>query len=147
MPSQTIFYSNLDRPLAEAPQEEQSDNAWAEFQQLMSQPKQPVITNRIKPMRVTLSVIIQYCGLHGRVCPNPTEWSNFYMLLEQSAQASTQKPPPPPISNLSWSTISPRTKRMCFHAHIEWFNQHHLLDAAADFLVNLHESQWLHMQA
>jgi len=147
MPSQTIFYSSLDRPLAENPLEEQSEDAWDEFQQLMSQRNPSAPSHRIKPMRVTHSVILQYCGLHGRVCPNPAEWSDFYTLLEQLADSSAKIPPPPPVSNISWSTISPRTKRMCFHAHIEWFYHQNLLDAAADFLVNLREAQWLHMQA
>lgn len=148
MPSQPTFYSSLDRPLIDSPLEEQSETAWAEFQDLMSQPQSPPpAVTRIKPMRVTLHVLFQYCELHGRICPTPTEWMAFYSLIEDLADGSTEIPPPPPVSTLSWSTISPRTKRMCFHAHIEWFQQHNLLESAADFLVNLQESQWLHMEA
>ena len=147
MSTNPIIYTSLDRPLAAAPSEEQSESAWAEFQHLAAQPAAAPRQIRIKPLRVTLQALIQYCALHGRVCPNQLEWSSLFSSMEEIIGKEADSPPPPPVSQLSWSTVSQRTKRMCFHAHIEWFYKNNRLDEAADFLVNLSESQWMHMEA
>lgn len=146
MSSQPVLYSSLDRPLVDIPLEDQSESAWDEFQELMSLPTLTSPIVNIEPMPVTHHALLQYCQLHGRLYPAPQEWADLYSLMEDISNGHVTMPPPPPVSNLSWSTISPRTKRMCFHAHIEWFHQCDLLDSAASFLVNLQESQWVHME-
>ena len=99
-------------------------------------------------MSETPDQLIAYCQENGRVCPQPSLWNDFWMMLPNRREGSVSEggwEPPVPLILGAWWDAHDNTKRSRLEQHIRWAEQHNALEQASAFLRGLVESEWHHL--
>ena len=96
----------------------------------------------------TVDQLISYCQENRRVCPQPSFWNDFWMMLPNRRESSESEggwEPPAPLILGAWWDAHDNTKRSRLEQHIRWAHQHNGLELASAFLRGLKESEWHHL--
>ena len=91
--------------------------------------------------------LLEYVSSAGRVCPQPPTWNALWQLLRDRTPREIHRDPSPPLILAAWWGTSDQQKRERLRHHIEWAEQHDLIDEADQFLRGLDENQWHHERA
>ena len=94
---------------------------------------------------VTLDAILDEATKNNRVCPQPQKWQALYYLLPGTTRVGGGYQPAAPLILASWWGTPPKQKMNRLREHIEWAADHEGLELIHRFLVDLPESNWLHI--
>ena len=79
--------------------------------------------------------LLDYCGLHGRICPAPEAWNRLWEML--CARSPDRRPPMPPAS-----TEPGNSRKWALVDHLLWSEQLGTLGEVEQFLRRLNADQW-----
>ena len=88
--------------------------------------------------------LIAHCRLKGRICPQPNQWHDLWLVLVEHAEAADGQPPKPLILGAWWET-SDADKQGRFREHLDWAEQVDCLVHVLTFLEALEEADWHHV--
>lgn len=91
-----------------------------------------------------IAELVKHARSDGRVCPLPPKWNALWQVLSSARTGTGSEKPPPPLILAAWHETTDEEKRRRVREQLLWANDNRILEAAADFLMNLPESQWHH---
>jgi hypothetical protein len=86
--------------------------------------------------------LVRYCRENGRVCPMPDQWAAFWEMLPNPTRIG--EGPALPLILGGWHAPA-LLKMLRLKEHIDWADQHGVLDEVDKFLRSLPESEWAHL--
>lgn len=89
--------------------------------------------------------LVRYCSENKRVCPMPSQWSALWEMLPNRKRAGTGWEPALPLILGAWYETPALPKMLRLKEHIDWAEQHGVLDEVDKFLRSLTESEWAHI--
>jgi hypothetical protein len=89
--------------------------------------------------------LLRYCQEKGRVCPMPDQWNALYEMLPDQRRVGGSWQPALPLILGAWHHTRARLKILRLEEHIDWADQHGVLDEVDRFLRSLPESEWAHI--
>ncbi|MCD4813430.1 hypothetical protein K8S19_07045 [bacterium] len=89
--------------------------------------------------------LVNYCKEKGRVCPVPMKWKEVWELLPNKNRKGSSWEPSLPLILAAWYDTPAILKMIRLKEHINWAEQHGVLDEISFFLRNLSESDWFHI--
>jgi len=89
--------------------------------------------------------LVQYCQENGRVCPMPSQWNATWEMLPNRARIGGSWEPAIPLILGAWHNTPALLKMLRLKEHIDWADQHGVLDEVDKFLRSLPESEWAHL--
>lgn len=92
----------------------------------------------------TAASLIEYCREGNRVCPKPTYWNELWEMLPNRIRIGAGWEPSLPLILGAWWETSSKEKALRLETHIQWAEEHGVLDAVSDFLRSLPEWDWHH---
>lgn len=89
--------------------------------------------------------LVGYYREQGRFCPQPNYWN----LLWEMLPSRKQKPsggwvPALPLILAAWGHTSGLEKMLRLREHIQWADEHGVIDEVDAYLRSLTEEQWFH---
>ena len=75
----------------------------------------------------------------------PRQWNALWEMLPNRKRGGAGWEPPPPLILAAWYDAPAITKMVRLREHIEWAEQHNVLEQVGRFLRSLPESQWAHV--
>jgi hypothetical protein len=90
--------------------------------------------------------LVQYCQENGRVCPMPSQWDALWEMLPNRKRAASGSEPALPLILGAWQNAPALLKMLRLKEHIDWADQHGVLDEVDKFLRSLPESEWAHFR-
>lgn len=93
-----------------------------------------------------LDALLQYAGEKDRVCPVPLRWDELWKMLPDRRRERSDWEPPLPLILGAWWHTSNLDKIVRLRVHIEWANEHGVLEQVDSFLRGLPESDWHHLK-
>lgn len=97
----------------------------------------------VKEMSKKLDDLLEYVCSEGRVCPMPIKWKELWDKLPNKKRNDVGgwDPNLPLILSVWWEVPSlPKTLRL--QEHIEYANEHGVLDEIDEFIRNLDKNDW-----
>ena len=89
--------------------------------------------------------LVIYCKELGRFCPQPNYWNQLWELLPGRMQKSSGGwVPALPLILAAWWHTSGLDKMLRLHEHIQWADEHGVIDEVDVYLRSLTEEQWFH---
>jgi hypothetical protein len=89
--------------------------------------------------------LLRYSREKKRVCPMPSQWNALWEMLPNRKRAGGDWEPPLPLILAAWHDIPANLKMLRLEEHINWAEQHDVLDEVGKFLRSLPESKWAHI--
>ena len=89
--------------------------------------------------------LISYSRERQRVCPQPKHWQTLWEMLPRRHRIAGRWKPPPPLILAAWHYASDDEKMERLAEHLEWAERHGRIVAVAEFLRNLSETDWHHV--
>lgn len=89
--------------------------------------------------------LVRYCRENRRVCPMPPQWNALWEMLPNRTRVGGGWEPALPLILAAWHEASALAKMMRLKEHIDWAEQHGVLDEVDKFLRSLSESEWAHL--
>jgi|SRR5262249_7709937 len=89
--------------------------------------------------------LLRYCSENGRVCPMPSQWKALWEMLPNRKPAGSGWEPALPLILAAWHDAPALLKILRLKEHIDWAEQHGVLNEADKFLRSLSESEWAHI--
>ena len=80
----------------------------------------------------------------GRVCPQPSEWNDFFNVLGGKRDQAGRWQPSPPLILAAWWDTPEWMKRERLREQLQWAETNGRLQAAYEFLAGLSEGDWYH---
>jgi len=93
----------------------------------------------------TLSATLAQATRNDRVCPQPQKWNELYSLLPNRRRIGGGWEPPLPLILAAWWDTPANLKAARLREHIEWADKHGALEAVLEFLTDLEETEWFHI--
>lgn len=93
----------------------------------------------------TLDEVLAEVQRNNRVCPQPQKWNELYELLPNKKRKGGGWEPPLPLILAAWWNTPAMSKMLRLREHIEWASAHGVLGAVHNFLANLKEEEWHHI--
>jgi hypothetical protein len=93
----------------------------------------------------TIQELIAYCTDKERICPKSQEWCLLYETLKDKRSSSVGWEPTEPLVLAAWWVTSPNSKQSRLKQQLIWADTHGQLEEMTDFLMNLTEEQWFHL--
>ena len=93
----------------------------------------------------TRAELVRYCRENGRVCPMPSQWNVLWEMLPNRTREGASWKPAPPLILAAWHDTPALLKMLRLKEHIDWADQHGVLDDVDKFLRSLPESEWAHI--
>lgn len=95
------------------------------------------------PAGTSIDRVVAAVRKDNRVCPQPTRWLEFYLVLEHCSHGAAL--PAAPLVGAAWTATPALAKRMCFREQLEWADAHGCLERAWEFLEKMPEADWHRM--
>jgi hypothetical protein len=89
--------------------------------------------------------LTSYSRAHQRVCPQAKHWQTLWEKLPHRHQIDGRWKPSPPLILAAWYYTSNDEKMERLAEHLEWAERHGGIVAVAEFLRNLNETDWHHV--
>lgn len=89
-----------------------------------------------------LDQLIQKLEQEGHICPKPNYWNKFWSLLPGRRRKGLGYEPPAPLILGAWHHTSHTEKHQRFFVHLQWAQDHGVLEEMADFLGKLGPDDW-----
>ena len=89
-----------------------------------------------------LKPILEWVQAEGRVCPQPLLWNKLWEMLPGRHRVGGGWAPAAPLILAAWWATSDCEKRQRFLEHIQYANEHGVLDEVADYLRALSPDDW-----
>jgi len=93
----------------------------------------------------TLEEVLALAQSNNRVCPQPRKWNELYKLLPNTRRVGHGWKPSIPLILGSWFDSSDMQKMSRLREHIEWAHDNNCLGTICQFLENLKEEEWHHL--
>ena len=96
---------------------------------------------------VWLQQVLDEAQKNNRVCPKVALWAKLWDELLPDKEGNGRggwNPPLPLILGALWHT-GDRAKQERLREHIDWADEHGVLEAVYDFLKNIKEKDWIHV--
>jgi hypothetical protein len=90
----------------------------------------------------TATSLIEYCTANRCVCPEPVEWQILWGMLPNHQQKAGGCCNPPLPLILAASSCENWEKRLRLRDHIQWADDHGVIDQVNEYLRGLSEAQW-----
>lgn len=87
----------------------------------------------------------EYCKINNRVCPQPQLWNELWNNLKNKKQIAGKWQPSLPLILAAWWDTPILLKQLRLMEHLEWADNNEQLQEIANFLTNLCEDQWYHI--
>jgi hypothetical protein len=92
----------------------------------------------------TFEEVLKEATQDGRVCPQPSQWSEFWQMLPDKKRNGAGWEPPLPLILAAWHDTPHLIKAIRFREHIKWAADHDALDAAYAFISKLNPEDWFY---
>ncbi len=83
---------------------------------------------------------------NDRVCPQPQQWNELYELLPERKRKGNGWEPALPLILAAWRNTPVLSKIIRFREHLEWADSHGALSEVFEFMKNLPEEEWHHVE-
>lgn len=93
--------------------------------------------------KVELETLVRESFINGRVCPIPEKWNELYKLVTRKTKA---KDLALPLILSAWWDSPDIMKELRFKEHLEYAYDNGLINEVKDFLSNLDETEWHHLE-
>ncbi len=123
----------------------ENTRAWEQTQQMTAVPDVALACPSNTQPSLTLDMIMLVSRRNHRVSPRPEPWLELYALLPLENGLRGNGPPPPPPSGAAWAATPSVTKQMCWREHMEWAEEHGMLETVMAFIQRIPEQDWLHV--
>jgi hypothetical protein len=75
----------------------------------------------------------------------PSKWNVLWEMLPNRTREGASWKPAPPLILAAWHDTPAMLKMLRLKEHIDWADQHGVLDEVDKFLRSLPESEWAHL--
>ena len=93
----------------------------------------------------TLEQALSEAQKNQRVCPQPRKWQELYALLPNKRRVGAGWEPALPLILAAWWDTPALPKIIRLREHLEWASANGGLDAVYDFMCQLAENDWHHL--
>ena len=89
-----------------------------------------------------LEILLAYCQVDGRVCPQPNIWNNLWKLIKKT---TGKEDIPAPLILAAWYDTPNLLKMLRLKEHLEIAYENDAFAEVKAFLMNLEEGDWYHL--
>lgn len=93
----------------------------------------------------TFEKIADFCKQNNRICPQPQLWNNLWQKLNNKKQVGAGWQPSLPLILAAWWDTPPFSKQLRLMEHLRWAEANNQLQEIGQFLYNLREEDWFHL--
>lgn len=93
--------------------------------------------------KVELETLVRESFINGRVCLIPKKWNELYKLITRKTKTNDLALP---LVLGAWWDSPDIMKELRFKEHLEYAYDNGLINEVKDFLSNLDETEWHHLE-
>jgi hypothetical protein len=90
----------------------------------------------------TLEQALAEFQAESRVCPLPEKWNQLWQMLPNRRRRGLEWEPALPLILAAWRDTPHLSKMLRFREHLEWANEHGVLEEVCRFLRSLKQEDW-----